>query len=212
MVCGMIIGNKFMITGKKSVLSVFFSAAIATWVACSSSIYAVSPAVANNIAVISIEELVKSSKAFKLLQDDYKHDLEQLQKAFAAQEEKLKREEEEVMSQKDLLTEEEYIAKMKNISKEAQQLQREKKDRAARISLPHDKKGEIFWKKLFEVIKKFGEEHDIGVIIPQAVYTKEGFDITKEVLERVDEEMPYIFLEDADQKDVKQENADQKEW
>lgn len=147
-----------------------------------------------NIAVISVDEVLKSSTAMKKIQEDMTDKETKYQTQIDKKYETLDQEAKKIESKKSILSAEAYKKEKENFVKKFENLKIELEDK--RKSL---KKGQIealtqVDKKVKEIIDEISKEKNIDLILPasQLIYHNEELNISAEVLDRLNKELKEV--------------------
>ena len=136
------------------------------------------------IAFIDIDKIINQSefgkKSFKKIDNDFKNENEKLSKI----EKSLVLKEQEILKQKNVLSEDELNSKILDLKKEINNFQKNRKlinEKFNKIRL--DKTNEMV-QSLNVILSKYADENDISLVIQKKfiVIAKSGLDITNEIM------------------------------
>jgi len=148
------------------------------------------------LVVVDMKFILNQSKAGKEAQDFLKKSFTNNQKKFTDLEANLKKEESDLLSQKTVLTKQEYQKKADELRKKVIDYQSQRRSSLDKISTQRSKSREILLKKINPIIKTYINENNISLVIDKK-YLLAGnneSDITKIVIEKLNKELPSIDL------------------
>ena len=137
------------------------------------------------IAFIDIDMIMNKSefgkKSFKKIDDDFNKENEKLLKT----EKNLVSKEQEILKQKNILSEEELNKKIINLKKEINDFQSKKRLLNERFNKMRLDKTNQMVQSLNLILSKYADENDISLVIQKKfiVIARSGLDITSEILE-----------------------------
>lgn len=143
------------------------------------------------IAFIDIDRIINQSdfgkKAYKKIDNDYQKETKKLQKI----EKDLISKEQEILKQKNILSQEELDSKIVSLKKNINEFQKKKisiNEKFNKMKL--DKTNEMV-KSLNTILSKFADENEISLIIQKKyiVIGKSGLDITEKILDIFNKEI-----------------------
>ena len=150
----------------------------------------------NSIAFLDMEKLMNESKAGKSITQE----LEKIHKSniekFKKKEENLKKEELSIVSQKNVLSKEEFENKIKLLRKEANDYRNERRELINKITKKRvDATNELI-KAIHPILTEYSANNSISMIFQKKniIIGKNELDITDEVLKILDEKLKKITL------------------
>ena len=151
---------------------------------------------AENIVYLNIEKLIHSSQAGKIIDENIKKNHKTNLDIFEKKENELKEEETRIISQKNILNEEEFKKKIDNLKKKIINYQNEKKQK---IDEMNQLKSELT-KKLFShinpILAEYSDKNSISLIVDKKtiVLGKTKLDITENIINLLNEKVKEIKL------------------
>ena len=139
----------------------------------------------NKIAFIDIDRIINNSelgkKTYKNIDDDFRNENEK----FSELEKKLVLKEQEILNQKNILSEEELNKKIIDLKKEINDFQKKRKLINEKFNKIRLEKTNKMVQSLNVILSKYADDNDISLVIQKKfiVIAKTGLDITNEVLE-----------------------------
>ena len=138
----------------------------------------------NKIAFIDIDKIINESefgkKTYKNIDVNFKKENEKLLEI----EKKLVSKEQEILKQKNVLSEDELNKKITNLKKEINDFQKKKKSINEKFNKIRLEKTNEMVQSLNEILSKYADDNDISLVIQKKfiVIAKTGLDITNEIL------------------------------
>ena len=138
----------------------------------------------NKIAFIDIDKIINESefgkKTYKNIDVNFKKENEKLLEI----EKKLVSKEQEILKQKNVLSEDELNKKITNLKKEINDFQKKKKSINEKFNKIKLEKTNEMIQSLNEILSKYADDNDISLVIQKKfiVIAKTGLDITNEIL------------------------------
>ena len=138
----------------------------------------------NNIAFIDIDKIINESelgkKIYKNVEDNFKKENKKLIEI----EKNLITKEQEILKQKNILSEDELNKKITNLKKEINDFQKKRKLLNEKFNKIKVEKTNEMVQSLNEILSKYAENNDISLVIQKKfiVIAKTGLDITNEIL------------------------------
>lgn len=151
---------------------------------------------AADIAVISMQEIMRQSTAAKSL----KSQLESKQKSFQAEvkkrEQSLQKEEKDLAEKRSVLSADAFQKKVKDFSKKASDAQRDVQKKKAKIDQSMANALSQIQKTVNEIVSSMAKEKGFKVAVPtsQTIYADNSLDITNEVLAKLNSKLPSVSL------------------
>ena len=150
----------------------------------------------NKIAYIDLNNIMNNSIAGKSLtsqlEDNHKKNISKLKKI----EEKLKKEESEIIAQKNILTKEEYEKKIIDLREKAKKFRKERNDNINNLNNQRLEATTKIIKLVKPILSEYSQEKSISIIIDKknVIIGKTALDITDDILKIVDEKIGKINL------------------
>ena len=138
----------------------------------------------NKIAFIDIDKIINESefgkKTYKNIDVNFKKENEKLLEI----EKKLVSKEQEILKQKNILSEDELNKKITNLKKEINDFQKKKKSINEKFNKIRLEKTNEMVQSLNEILSKYADDNNISLVIQKKfiVIAKTGLDITNEIL------------------------------
>ena len=138
----------------------------------------------NNIAFIDIDKIINESelgkKIYKNVEDNFKKENKKLIEI----EKNLITKEQEILKQKNILSEDELNKKITNLKKEINDFQKKNKLLNEKFNKIKVEKTNEMVQSLNEILSKYADDNDISLVIQKKfiVIAKTGLDITSDIL------------------------------
>ena len=148
------------------------------------------------IAYIDMKYILNNSKAGKGAQDFLKESFTKNQKIFTDEENKLKEEEKDLLTKKNIITKEEYQKKTDELRKKVIDYQSKRRSSLEKIAKQRaDARAELL-KKLDPILKKYINDNNISIIIDKknVIMGSADFDLTNIIIENLNKELPTLNL------------------
>ncbi|MFW0777393.1 MAG: OmpH family outer membrane protein [Rickettsiales bacterium] len=148
----------------------------------------------NMIAVVNIQQVMKDSTAAKSVREQ----LEKKQKSFQAgitkKEKELKKEDQELAKQRNVLSKEAFEKKAREFRNKATNVQKEVQSKKALLDNAFERSLGDIQKATTEIIADLAEEKGFSVAVPtsQILYADSSLDISDEVLSRLNKKLPKV--------------------
>ena len=144
------------------------------------------------IAVLDMTYALNESKAGKGAQKFLTKTFNEDLKKFADVEKSLKKEEQDLLAQKNVLSKEEYGKKMNSLRKKNMEYQTERRSSIDKITIKRAKAREVLLKKLEPILQAYIEENNITLLIDKKYILGGGgqTDITKVVVDKLNKDLP----------------------
>lgn len=149
-----------------------------------------------SIAVVDIQALLRDSKAAQSIESQLATIRKNFQAEVEAEEKKLRDQEKAILAEKDKLKEEELKAKAQAFQKDVQASQKKVQDKKAKL----DKAlATAIGKLRTEIVKdvaEIGEKNNLDMVLARTdvVIVSKELDITSQVLERINKELPSVSV------------------
>ena len=148
------------------------------------------------IVVLDLKFVLNNSKAGKGAQDFLKESFTKNQKIFTDEENKLKEEEKDLLTKKNIITKEEYQKKTDELRKKVIDYQSKRRSSLEKITKQRaDARAELL-KKLDPILKKYINDNNISIIIDKknVIMGSTDFDLTNIIIENLNKELPTLNL------------------
>ncbi len=148
------------------------------------------------IAVLDMTYALNESKAGKGAQEFLTKTFNDDLKKFADIEKSLKKEEQDLLAQKNILSKEEFGKKMNSLRKKNMDYQTERRSAIDKITLKRAKARETLLKKLEPILQSYIEENNISLLIDKKYILGGGgqTDITKVIVDKLNKDLPSLNL------------------
>ncbi len=148
------------------------------------------------IAVVDIKYVLNNSKAGKAAQEHLKKTFSQNQKIYSAEEKKLKKEEEDLLSKKSTLSKEDYKTKSNKLREKVKKYQIERRKSFESVAKLRASAREQLLNKLDPILSAYIEENNISVILDKkfTLGGSQAVDITNLIVEKLNKDLPSLKL------------------
>ena len=150
-----------------------------------------------NIAYANLDLIIKNSnigkKIITYFEDKNKETIKQIKN-----EEKIIREKEKsLISQKNILQEDEYLKKVNMIKKEVEVFNNNKKEKINQLNIKKEKISKLFLVEVNKILRDYAETNNIDIIFSsnQMLIGKSNLDLTKNILENVNNKINNFKIE-----------------
>ena len=149
------------------------------------------------VAYLDMKFILNNSKAGKGAQDLLHKSFQENQKKFLDKENALKKEESDLLTQKTILTKEEYQKKSDNLRKKVIDYQSQRRTSLEKITAQRAKAREKLLEKLDPILQTYIEESDISLVIDRknVVMGNTNLDITDIIIKKLNKELPSLSIE-----------------
>ena len=140
--------------------------------------------------------VLNNSKVGKGAQDFLRKSFKENQKKFLDRENALKKEESGLLTQKTILTKEEYQKKSDNLRKKVIDYQSQRRLSLEKITSQRAEARQKLLEKLDPIMKTYIKENDISLIIDRknVLMGNTNLDITKVIVEKLNKELPSLSI------------------
>ena len=148
------------------------------------------------IVMLDMTFVLNESKAGKGAQDFLKKSFTDNQKKFIEIEKSLKKEENDLLEKKNILTKDEYTKKTDSLRKKVIDYQSQRRSSLDKIATQRVNARETLVQKLTPILDSYMKENNISLVIDKK-YTLGGnpeIDITKVIVEKLNKELPSLNL------------------
>ena len=134
---------------------------------------------------IDFGKVLNESKAGAEAQKKLKSRMESEGKKFKNLEEQLRKQETEIISQKKIITKDEYQKKVESLRKKVAELQKDKRESFSNVAKSRNKAKSELLKALNPIMKKYMEDKKIRVVLDKktVLLADSNLDITKNIIE-----------------------------
>ena len=148
------------------------------------------------IVVLDLKFVLNESKAGKGAQDFLKKSFKENQKKFMDSEKNLKKEENDLLLKKTVLSNEEYQKKADVLRKKVIDYQSQRRAAVDKITTQRANSRETLLKKIDPILNAYIKENDISLVIDKKdmLGGKPEYDITKIIVEKLNKELPSLNL------------------
>jgi len=148
------------------------------------------------IVVLDMTYLLNQSTAGKGAQDHLKKAFDSNLKKFAEIEKSLKKEETDLLTKKNVLSNEEYAKKINSLRKKNMDYQTDRRTAIDKITAQRSKAREELLKKIKPMLLNYIDENNVSLIIDKKYILGGGpkNDITKIIVEKLNKELPSLNL------------------
>ena len=148
------------------------------------------------IVVLDLKFVLNQSKAGKGAQDFLKKSFNDNAKKFSAMEEKLKKEEIDLLGKKTILTKEEYSKKSDTLRKKVIDYQSQRRMSLDKITTQRAEARETLIKKINPILETYISENNISLVIDKRniLEVNPDNDITTVIVEKLNKELPSLNL------------------
>ena len=148
------------------------------------------------ISYIDMKFVLNNSQAGKGAQDFLKKTFTERQKYFLDTENKLKKQEKDLLSKKTTLSKEDYIKKSDELRKSVIKYQKERRETLDKIAKQRSESRQKLLEKIDPIVKKYMDENDISLIIDKKnlLAGKSDLDLTDIIIQKLNKELPSLNL------------------
>ena len=148
------------------------------------------------IVVLDMKFVLNESKAGKGAQDFLKKSFKENQKKFLDMEQALKKEENDLLLKKTVLSNEEYQKKTDTLRKKVIDYQSKRRAALDKITTQRASSREILFKKIDPILNAYIKDNDISLVIDKKYMLggKPENDITEIIVEKLNKELPSLNL------------------
>ena len=148
------------------------------------------------VAYMDMKFILNNSQAGKGAQDFLQEIFKEKQKKFSNMEKNFKKEEDDLLAKKKILTKTEYTEKMNNLRKKVIDYQSERRAALDKISKQKTDARMQLLKKLDPILKSYIKEDNISLIIDKknVLIGDSELDITNIIIDKLNTELPSLSL------------------
>lgn len=155
------------------------------------------PALADvTIGIVNAAKIMQDSKAATSVRTQLQAKQKSFQAELDAKEKDLLAEDQGLVKQKDKMDKDAFDKKVKAFRDKAAEAQRQVQDKKAQLDKAFSASLEEIQKNLIDVVKQISAERKLNLVIAasQVLYGDQSFDITDEVLKRLDAKLPNVVV------------------
>ena len=148
------------------------------------------------IVVLDLKYVLNNSKAGKGAQDFLKKSFENNMKKFAEIEKSLKKEENDLLTKKTVLSKDEYTKKTDELRKKVIDYQSHRRSSLDKIATQRSSSREILIKTIDPILEAYIKEENISLVVDKknTLGGNPDNDITKFIVEKLNKELPSLNL------------------
>jgi len=148
------------------------------------------------IVILDLKHVLNNSKAGKGAQDFLKKSFEGNVKKFKSMEKELKKEEDDLLTKRTVLSKEEYTKKSDALRKKVIDYQSQRRAALDKIATQRAKSRETLVKKIEPILQTYMKENDVSIVIDKnnTLGAQPETDITKIIIEKLNKELPSLNL------------------
>ncbi len=148
------------------------------------------------LVVLDMKHVLNNSKAGKGAQDFLKKSFTTNQKKFADMEKALKKEENDLLAKRNILSKEEYQKKTDSLRKKVIDYQSQRRASLDKIATQRAKSKETLMKALEPILDEYIKENNIAIIIDKQnmIGGSTKYDITNTIIEKLNKQLPSLNL------------------
>jgi Skp family chaperone for outer membrane proteins len=156
----------------------------------------VSSATDAKVAVINMQKIMDESTAAKDLQAQLEAKRSSYQASIKAKEEKLRKEEEDLVKQKNILAKDALEQKQKEFIAEINKVRKEVQDKRVALDNAYKQALNELNKAILQIVSDMAEEKGFNLAFPHSalVYASSDFDITADVITQLNKKLPKVTL------------------
>jgi outer membrane protein len=152
---------------------------------------------ATSIAVVDMQRVMGKSKAANSARSQLDSQQQSFQKQVTATETDLQAKDKELAKQRGLLSAEEFNKKLKEFRDKAGSAQRDVQQKRLKLRRAFESSIVTIQTKVTAIVESIAKEKNFDMVLPsnQSLYTKSSLDITDEVLNRLDKDLPSMKVD-----------------
>ena len=155
-----------------------------------------STAYTDNSHFIDFEKVLNLSKAGSSAQSSLKKKIDNASKKFKEQESEIRKEETKIISQKKILTPEEYRKQVDLLRKKVTDLQKKKQSSFNSVAKSRNDAKQALLKVVNPIIKKYMEENNIRLIVDKksVILGDTSLEVTDQIINLLNKELPSLKI------------------
>lgn len=148
------------------------------------------------IVVVDIQRIMKDSLAAKDLKTELEAKKNQYQASINAKKDKLTKEMDELVKQKNVLAKDALQQKQKSFVAERDAVIKDARDKQISFDNAYKNALNEIQKAVLDIVSDMAKEQGFNIAIPtsQLIYASNEFDVSAEVLKRLDKKLPKVSL------------------
>jgi outer membrane protein len=148
------------------------------------------------IGVVNVAKIMQDSKAASSVRNQLQSKQKSFQSELDGKEKALLAEDQNLVKEKDKASKEEFEKKVKAFREKASSTQREVAQKKAQLDKAFATALEEVQKNVLDVTKQVATEKKLSLVVSssQVLYSDSSFDITDEVLKRLDSKLPSVSV------------------
>jgi outer membrane protein len=151
---------------------------------------------ANDIVVIDFKEIMRESTAAKDIRTQIEAKRSQFQKEISAREGVLRKNDQELMKQKAILSPDAFEAKRREFQKEVSNVQREVQMRRVQLDSAYNKAIEKVQVSVDGIVRGLADDMGFDLALPasQVIFASDSLNLTKEVMAQLNKQLPKVAV------------------
>ena len=148
------------------------------------------------IGVVNVGKILQDSKGAASVRNQMQAKQKAFQAEFDAKEKSLIAEDQSLLKEKNSIEKDALDKKVKALREKAASVQREGQDKKAQLDKAFASSLDEIQKNVLEVVKRVAAEKKLNLVVSsaQVLYTEQSYDITDEVLKRLDAKLPNVAV------------------
>ena len=150
-----------------------------------------------NIAYANLDLIIKNSNVGKKIIIYFDDKNKEMIKQIKNEEKKIREKEKSLISQKNILQEDEYLKKVNMIKKEVEIFNKNSKEKINQLNIKKEKISKLFLVEVNKILRDYAETNNIDIIFSsnQMLIGKSNLDLTKNILENVNNKINNFKIE-----------------
>tara|TARA_B100001758_G_scaffold244685_1_gene256418 strand:- start:103 stop:624 length:522 start_codon:yes stop_codon:yes gene_type:complete len=150
-----------------------------------------------NIAYANLDLIIKNSNVGKKIITYFEDKNKETIKQIKNEEKKIREKEKSLISQKNILQEDEYLKKVNMIKKEVEVFNNNSKEKINQLNIKKEKISKLFLVEVNKILRDYAETNNIDIIFSsnQMLIGKSNLDLTKNILENVNNKINNFKIE-----------------
>ena len=150
-----------------------------------------------NIAYANLDLIIKNSNVGKKIIIYFDDKNKEMIKQIKNEEKKIREKEKSLISQKNILQEDEYLKKVNMIKKEVEVFNNNSKEKINQLNIKKEKISNLFLVEVNKILRDYAETNNIDIIFSsnQMLIGKSNLDLTKNILEKVNNKINNFKIE-----------------
>ena len=150
-----------------------------------------------NIAYANLDLIIKNSNVGKKIITYFEDKNKETIKQIKNEEKKIREKEKSLISQKNILQEDEYLKKVNMIKKEVEVFNNNSKEKINQLNIKKEKISKLFLVEVNKILRDYAEINNIDIIFSsnQMLIGKSNLDLTKNILENVNNKINNFKIE-----------------